>query len=202
MNREQRNRERTTELGNKAFHNQRHSKRSHIPSPITTTSQSPPCKPHVLIQRNTQNNFHSKLTDFGFLPLLITSRKPCDQKLVAAKSPEYAQGKKLSRKADVYCFGVIILEIITGRIPGEISLVGNERTMEDLSEWVRTVVNNDWSTDILDVEIVATREGHDEMLKLTEIALECTDEVPENRPKMSEVLQKIEEIELKHREGN
>ena len=121
---------------------------------------------------------------------------------MAAKSPEYAQGKKLSRKADVYCFGVIILEIITGRIPGEISLVGNERMMEDLSEWVRTVVNNVRSTDIMDVEIVATREGHDEMLKLTEIALECTDEVPENRPKMSEVLQKIEEIELKHREGN
>ncbi|PON57736.1 Tyrosine-protein kinase [Parasponia andersonii] len=158
---------------------------------------------NVLVQRNPQNNsyFHAKLTDFGFLPLQnINSRKPFEQKLAAAKSPEYAQGKKLSRKADVYCFGVIILEIITGRIPGEISAANDETATEDLSDWVRAVVNTDWSTDILDVEIAAGREGYDEMLKLTEIALECTDEVPEKRPKMSEVLQKIEEIELKHRE--
>lgn len=94
------------------------------------------------------------------------------------------------------------MEIITGRIPGEISPANDETKTEDLSDWVRAVVNTDWSTDILDVEIVAAREGHDEMLKLTEIALDCTDEVPENRPKMSEVLQKIEEIEIKHREDN
>uniref|UniRef100_A0A803P7Q8 Protein kinase domain-containing protein n=1 Tax=Cannabis sativa TaxID=3483 RepID=A0A803P7Q8_CANSA len=119
--------------------------------------------------------------------------------LHASRAPEYAQGKKLSRKADVYCFGVIILEIITGKIPGEISpFSDDETTTEDLSDWVRAVVNKDWSTDILDVEIISAREGHDEMLKLTEVALECTNEVPENRPTMSEVLLKIEEIE--HRE--
>lgn len=121
--------------------------------------------------------------------------------LAVAKSPEYAQGRKLSHKTDVYCFGVVLLEIITGRIPGEISPASQE-TMEDLSDWVRMVVNTDWSTDILDVEIVNAREEHDEMLKLTEIALECTDEVPEKRPKMSEVLQRIEQIEQKQERMN
>ncbi|XP_060967367.1 probable leucine-rich repeat receptor-like protein kinase At1g68400 [Cannabis sativa] len=156
---------------------------------------------NVLIQHDPQNNlFHSKLTDFGYFSL-FGSRKPSSdhQNLAASRAPEYAQGKKLSRKADVYCFGVIILEIITGKIPGEISpFSDDETTTEDLSDWVRAVVNKDWSTDILDVEIISAREGHDEMLKLTEVALECTNEVPENRPTMSEVLLKIEEIE--HRE--
>lgn len=69
---------------------------------------------------------------------------------------------------------------------------------DDLSEWVRMVVNNDWSTDILDVEIVGAREGHDEMLKLTQIALHCTDTAPEKRPKMSDVLKRIEEMEQTH----
>ncbi|XP_024030027.1 probable leucine-rich repeat receptor-like protein kinase At1g68400 [Morus notabilis] len=157
---------------------------------------------NVLIQRNPQNCCHSKLTDFGFLPLLMSSSKSSDNRMLAvANSPEYAQGRKLSHKADVYCFGVVLLEIITGRIPGEISPVSQE-TMEDLSDWVRMVVNTDWSTDILDVEIVNAREGHDEMLKLTEIALECTDDVPEKRPKMSEVLQRIEQIEQKQERMN
>ena len=114
--------------------------------------------------------------------------------MAVAKSPEYAEGRKLSHKADVYCFGIVLLEIITGRIPGEISPASQE-TMDDLSDWVRMVVNTDWSTDILDAEIVAATEGHNEMLKLTEIALECTDVAPETRPKMSEVLQRIEDIE-------
>lgn len=110
-------------------------------------------------------------------------------------------GKRLSRKSDVYCLGIVILEIVTGRIPGEISSA-TEKETEDLSEWVRMVVDTDWSTDILDVEIAAAREGHDEMLKLTEIALQCTDVVPEKRPKVSEVLQRIEEIEQSQRESN
>ncbi|KAJ4713957.1 Receptor kinase [Melia azedarach] len=153
---------------------------------------------NVLILRDN-NVYHAKLTDFGFLPLL-PSRKG-SERLAIAKSPEFSQGKKLTHKADVYCFGVILLEIITGKIPGEIS-PGNDETIEDLSDWVRMVVNNDWSTDILDVEILAAREGHNEMLKLTELALECTDNAPEKRPRMTEILRRIEEIEPRIEEND
>ncbi|XP_015883854.3 probable leucine-rich repeat receptor-like protein kinase At1g68400 isoform X2 [Ziziphus jujuba] len=160
--------------------------------------------PHANLKSSNvviQQNFHSKLSNFGFLPLL-PSRKSSEA-LAIAKSPEFAQGKKLSNKADVYCFGIILLEIITGRIPGEISRVDDDDTTEDLSDWVRMVVNTDWSTDILDMEILAAKEGHEEMLKLTEIALECTDLLPEKRPKMPQVLQRIEEIiEQKRREND
>ncbi|PNY15357.1 putative LRR receptor-like protein kinase [Trifolium pratense] len=149
---------------------------------------------NVLIHQDNQG-YHSKLIDYGFLPLLSSSKKN-EEKLAISKSPEFVKGKKLTHKTDVYCFGIIMLEIITGKIPGHI--LGDEVeeiTTNDLSDWVRTVVNNDWSTDILDLEILADREGHDAMLNLTEIALECTDMIPENRPKMSVVLRKIEEME-------
>ena len=62
------------------------------------------------------------------------------------------------------------------------------------------VMNNDWSTNILDVEIVGAREGHNEMLNLTEVAIEYTDTTPEKRPKMSDVLQKIKRIEQNRRQ--
>ncbi|XP_045818837.1 probable inactive receptor kinase At2g26730 isoform X1 [Trifolium pratense] len=149
---------------------------------------------NILIHQDNQG-YHSKLIDYGFLPLLSSSKK-YEEKLAISKSPEFVKGKKLTHKTDVYCFGIIMLEIITGKIPGHI--LGDEVeeiTTNDLSDWVRTVVNNDWSTDILDLEILADREGHDAMLNLTEIALECTDMIPENRPKMSVVLRKIEEME-------
>ncbi|XP_077247192.1 putative leucine-rich repeat receptor-like protein kinase At1g68400 [Tasmannia lanceolata] len=145
---------------------------------------------NVIIQQRSRN-YHPKLTDFGFLPLLPSGKTIL--KLAAGKSPEASQGKKLTHKADVYCFGILLLEIITGRIPGEFSPATEDRT-NDLSQWVRSAINQDWSTDILDLEIVAAKDGHEEMLKLTEIALECTALEPEKRPKMTEVLKKIEEI--------
>ncbi|RDY03226.1 putative inactive receptor kinase, partial [Mucuna pruriens] len=153
---------------------------------------------NVLIHQDSKG-YHSKLTDYGFLPLLPAKQNA--EKLAIRRSPEFVKGKKLTHKADVYCFGIIMLEIITGKIPGHI-LGEIEETTNDLSDWVRTVVNNDWSTDILDLEILAEREGHDAMLKLTELALECTDMTPEKRPKMSLVLVRIEEIEQMRKEND
>ncbi|XVE57196.1 hypothetical protein DITRI_Ditri04bG0072300 [Diplodiscus trichospermus] len=147
---------------------------------------------NVLIHCQSQN-YHSKVTDYGYYPLLLTRRS--SERLAISRTPEFSQGKKLTHKADVYCFGIILLEIITGRIPGDEISLGNEERVFELSEWVRAVVNNDWSTDILDVEILGAREAHDDMLKLTKLALECTDVAPEKRPKMSQVLTRIEEIE-------
>lgn len=145
---------------------------------------------NVLIFHNGQT-YRSKLTDFGFLTLLPTHDSSAI--LAVGKSPEYSQRKKLTHKADVYCFGIIILEVITGRISGECSIEKNETT-KNLHDWVRTAVNNDWYTDIFDAEMLVAEDGEDETLKLIEIAFQCTDVVPEKRPEMTEVLMRIEEI--------
>ncbi|KAL2461823.1 putative leucine-rich repeat receptor-like protein kinase [Abeliophyllum distichum] len=143
---------------------------------------------NIHIQRENQI-YRVKITDYG-LSSLVLSRKSLEQ-LAVGKTPEFAQGKKLTRKADVYSFGIILLEIITGKMPAQV-----DASADDLSDWVRSAVNNDWSTDILDVQIVAEREGYDGMLKLTEIALHCTDMAPDNRPPMSQVLTRIQAIEF------
>ncbi|KAL2243803.1 UNVERIFIED_CONTAM: Leucine-rich repeat receptor-like protein kinase PXC1, partial [Sesamum indicum] len=131
---------------------------------------------NVLIQRGDHiNHVRVKLTDYGLLPLVPV------HKLSVRKTPEFVEGKKVTWKADVYCFGILVLEILTGKVPR--SGRGEHR---DLSGWVRAAVDNEWSTDILDVEILGEKEGYDEMLKLTEIGLECTDVLPERRPTMSQ----------------
>ncbi|KAF8014651.1 hypothetical protein BT93_H0455 [Corymbia citriodora subsp. variegata] len=153
---------------------------------------------NVLISRSNQN-FCAKLADFGFFPL-ISPRKSLEH-LAIGRTPELSQGKKLTHKSDIYCLGIIILEPITGRNPGE-TMDDDEGIASDLSEWVKKTVQGEWSTDILDVEIFVANEGHDDMLKLTEIALECTDLVPERRPEASELLRRIEEIEIGNQDNN
>ncbi|XP_042463865.1 probable leucine-rich repeat receptor-like protein kinase At1g68400 [Zingiber officinale] len=130
-------------------------------------------------------NHQPKLTDYGFHSVLPPSLA---NRLSIAKVPEYLHGRKLTPKADVYCFGLLVLEIVTGRVPSE--------GEEDLPKWVKLTVNNNWSSDLLDLEIVAETERHQEMLKLTRIALACTEVEPEQRPVMTDVVKRIEEIIL------
>ncbi|PIN10616.1 Serine/threonine protein kinase [Handroanthus impetiginosus] len=152
---------------------------------------------NVVIQRlNVGNSIRAKLTDYGLLPLV-----PVD-KLSVGRTPEFREGKKLTSKADVYCFGIIVLEIVTGKdltspllsSPSSLgSNKGGRGYTRDLSVWVRAALNNDWSPDILDMEIVGEKEGYDQMLRLTEIGLECTHELPERRPKMTQVLSRVQD---------
>lgn len=52
-------------------------------------------------------------------------------------APEYATSGKLSEKADVYSYGVILLELITGRKPVDTSQPLGD---ESLVEWVSIVI--------------------------------------------------------------
>lgn len=51
-------------------------------------------------------------------------------------APEYAMGGQLSVKADVYSFGVLLLEIISGRKNTDLNL-SKEKQSLGLLEWVR-----------------------------------------------------------------
>lgn len=130
----------------------------------------------------------AKLTDYGYFPLLPSQRS--SEKLAIGKCPEFVEGKKMTNKADVYCFGVLLLEVITGKVPGD----NDNNNQEDLLDWVRGVLNSDWSMDIFDLEILGEKERHEDMLKLAELALDCTHISPERRPKMTQILIRLQEI--------
>lgn len=96
-----------------------------------------------------------------------------------------APEKSLTEKGDVYSFGVILLELLTGKSI-EISRI-------DLARWVRSMVREEWTGEVFDKE-VRENEQHEWAFRLLNIALMCVSRFQENRPSTKEILETMEEV--------
>jgi serine/threonine protein kinase len=93
-------------------------------------------------------------------------------------------------KLDVYGFGVILLELLTGK------LVRNNGL--DLATWVQTVVREEWTVELFEKGLLKEGASEDRMVNLLQIALKCINPSPNKRPSMSQVAAMI--VTLKEEE--
>ncbi|KAI3675668.1 hypothetical protein L1987_85260 [Smallanthus sonchifolius] len=113
--------------------------------------------------------------------------KSLDQALFRHKNgylaPEYAMRGHLTEKADVFSFGVVALEIISGRS-------NSDSTLEDekiyLLEWAWNLHEAKNEVELVDKELSEFDEN--EVKRVTRIALLCTQTSPTQRPPMSRVV--------------
>lgn len=98
---------------------------------------------------------------------------------------EYAYTMKVTEKCDIYSFGVVLLELVTGRSPVQPLEQGG-----DLVNWVRRSINDAVPIkNIFDKRLDLSMKGTiEEMSLVLKIALFCTSTSPVNRPTMREVI--------------
>ena len=107
------------------------------------------------------------------------------------RAPEVIDPQKVSQKADVYSFGVLLLELLTGKAPTHSIL--NEEGI-DLPRWVQSVVREEWASEVFDLELLRYQNMEEEMVQLLQLAVDCAAQYPDKRPSMSEVTRCIEEL--------
>ncbi|GFY97225.1 hypothetical protein Acr_11g0015310 [Actinidia rufa] len=132
------------------------------------------------------------LVDYGFSPLV--NNQQAIQALHAYRSPEAALTKQISPKCDVYCLGIIILEVLTGKFPSQYLNNGNGGI--DLVQSVKSAVSEGRGAELIDPEITNSRNAMGEMEKLINIRAVCTDSNPDQRPEIREVIRRIEEVQI------
>ncbi|KAL7096713.1 hypothetical protein ACP275_10G096800 [Erythranthe tilingii] len=147
------------------------------------------------------------VSDFGLS--LLLSPTHAIARLGGYRAPEQAETKTLSQKADVYSFGVLLLEVLTGRAPSsrypsptrrrgggvEEEEVPEEAAV-DLPRWVRSVVRDEWTAEVFDEELLRYKNIEEELVATLQVAMACVVEMPEKRPAMGEVVKMIEEIRV------
>lgn len=129
------------------------------------------------------------LSDFGLNQLFGSSTPP--NRVAGYRAPEVLETRKVTFKSDIYSFGVLILELLTGKSPNQASL-GEEGI--DLPRWVQSVVREEWTAEVFDVELMRYQNIEEEMVQLLQIGMSCVSTVPDQRPSMPDVVRMIEDI--------
>ncbi|XP_060210001.1 pollen receptor-like kinase 3 [Lycium barbarum] len=132
------------------------------------------------------------LSDYAFYPLINNTQ--IVQSLFAYKAPEAIQNQQLSPKCDVYCLGIIILEILTGKFPSQ--YLNNQKGGTDVVQWVQSAITDQRESELIDPEIVSATDSIEQVVKLLHVGAACTVSDPDKRIDMKETLRRIEEISL------
>lgn len=134
-------------------------------------------------------SYESRVSDFGLAQLVGPNATPT--RVDGYRAPEVTDIRKVSQKADVYSFGVLLLELLTGKAPTHALL--NEEGV-DLPRWVQSVVREEWTSEVFDLELLRYQNVEDDMVQLLQLAIECCAQYPDKRPVMADVTNHIEEI--------
>ncbi|KAK1393386.1 putative serine/threonine-protein kinase family [Heracleum sosnowskyi] len=145
------------------------------------------------------HEFNSKVSDFGLAKLLESGESHITTRVMGTfgyVAPEYANTGMLNEKSDIYSFGVLLLEAVTGRDPVDYGRPANE---VNLVEWLKMMVGSRRTEDVVDPDL-ETKPATRALKRALLVALRCVDPDSVKRPKMSQVVQMLEADDFPYRE--
>ena len=107
------------------------------------------------------------------------------------QNAEYAYTYKVDEKSDIYSFGVVLMELVTGKRPTEPEFGENK----DIVQWVCDSMMRSDDRGIGLVDSTISEESKEDAARVLTIAIRCTMKVPNLRPSMRVVVQMLEEVE-------
>ncbi|KAF8379577.1 hypothetical protein HHK36_029018 [Tetracentron sinense] len=150
---------------------------------------------NILLDRH----WNPKVSDFGLAKLLCSERSYVTTRVMGTfgyVAPEYACTGMLNERSDVYSFGILIMELISGRSPVDYSRPPGEVNLVD---WLKTMVGNRNSEQVVDPKMPEMPSSK-ALKRVLLVALRCVDPDAQKRPKMGHVIHMLEVDDLLFRD--
>ncbi|KAL3511253.1 hypothetical protein ACH5RR_030654 [Cinchona calisaya] len=149
------------------------------------------------------NNFEAKISDFGLAKLMPEGQETCVTARVLGTfgyfDPEYTLTGKLTLQSDVYAFGVVLLELLTGRRaidlnqgPNDQNLVLQVRHILNEKKRLRKIIDPDMSRNSYTMESIAM---------FASLASRCVRIDSIERPSMTECVKELQLIVYTNSKG-
>ncbi|TKY64369.1 Receptor serine/threonine-protein kinase ALE2 [Spatholobus suberectus] len=139
-----------------------------------------------------EHDFTPKVSDFGLARTALDERNKHISTHVMGTfgylAPEYAMTGHLLVKSDVYSYGVVLLELLTGRKPVDLSQPPGQ---ENLVTWVRPLLTSKEGLQMIIDPVVKPNISMDTVVKVAAIASMCVQPEVSQRPFMGEVVQAL-----------
>ncbi|KAI3689041.1 hypothetical protein L2E82_46989 [Cichorium intybus] len=158
-------------------------------------------KPHNIL---LDTNYNPKVADFGLSKLFDrgATENSSFSRIRGTRgymAPEWVFNLPITSKVDVYSYGVVVLEMITGKSPLQMLQLGDGSSGGDqtLVEWVRGKIrehigstNGTWIEEIADGRTSGEYDTR-ALINLVNVALQCAEEDRDARPSMSQVVNNL-----------
>ncbi|XP_074296052.1 putative LRR receptor-like serine/threonine-protein kinase At1g56130 isoform X5 [Silene latifolia] len=131
-------------------------------------------------------DLNPKISDFGLAKLYDDKKTHISTRVagtIGYLAPEYAMRGHLTDKVDVFGFGVVALEVVSGRPNSDSTL---EREQMYLLDWAWHLHENSQDVDLVDKRLSEFNE--EEVRRVISVAVLCTQTSPGHRPTMSRAL--------------
>ncbi|XP_019438325.1 PREDICTED: probable LRR receptor-like serine/threonine-protein kinase At1g67720 isoform X1 [Lupinus angustifolius] len=137
-------------------------------------------------------NMRAKVSDFGLSRLAeedLTHISSVARGTVGYLDPEYYANQQLTEKSDLYSFGVVLLELISGRKPVSADDYGPEM---NIVHWARSLIRKGDVISIMDPSLIGNVKT-ESIWRVAEIAMQCVEQHGASRPRMQEVILAIQD---------
>ncbi|XP_052175112.1 proline-rich receptor-like protein kinase PERK1 isoform X2 [Diospyros lotus] len=140
-------------------------------------------------------NFEAKVADFGLARLSLDTDTHISTRVMGTfgyLAPEYALTGKLTEKSDIFSFGVMLLELITGRRPiDKVQFVDDDNIVDWARPLLRQALEDGNFSELADPRL---QDKYDpaEMMRVVACAAVCVRHLAQRRPRMSQIARALE----------
>ncbi|RYR50546.1 hypothetical protein Ahy_A07g037173 isoform C [Arachis hypogaea] len=136
-------------------------------------------------------NLNPKISDFGLAKLHEEDATHISTRIAGTygyMAPEYAMNGYLTDKADVYSFGIVVLELVSGKAN---TIHRSKEEVLYLLDWAHLLKEKGMLMELVDRRL-GSDFNEEEVMVMIQVALLCTNATANLRPSMSSVLSMLE----------